>query len=51
MPALRWQRVREPVNVCADFMVSHLSLLFVPVGAGVMVIWHWSASTVRVLLS
>ena len=36
LPALRWQLVREPVNVCADFMLSHLSLLFVPVGAGVM---------------
>ncbi len=36
LPALRWQLVREPVNVCADFMLSHLSLLFVPVGVGVM---------------
>ncbi len=36
LPALRWQLVREPVNVCADFLLSHLSLLFVPVGVGVM---------------
>ena len=34
--ALRWRLVREPVAVCADFLLSHLSLLFVPVGVGVM---------------
>jgi holin-like protein len=34
--ALRWALVREPVAVCADFLLSHLSLLFVPVGVGVM---------------
>jgi holin-like protein len=34
--ALRWSAVREPVAVCADFLLSHLSLLFVPVGVGVM---------------
>jgi holin-like protein len=34
--ALRWSAVREPVSVCADFLLSHLSLLFVPVGVGVM---------------
>jgi holin-like protein len=34
--ALRWPVVREPVAVCADFLLSHLSLLFVPVGVGVM---------------
>ena len=34
--ALRWQVVREPVGMCADFLLSHLSLLFVPVGVGVM---------------
>ncbi len=34
--ALRWPGVREPVSVCADFLLSHLSLLFVPVGVGVM---------------
>ena len=36
LPALRWQVVREPVGVCADFLLAHLSLLFVPVGVGVM---------------
>lgn len=34
--ALRWRPVREPVALCADFLLSHLSLLFVPVGVGVM---------------
>lgn len=34
--ALRWTAVREPVSVCAGFLLSHLSLLFVPVGVGVM---------------
>ena len=34
--ALRWQLVREPVASCADFLLTHLSLLFVPVGVGVM---------------
>ena len=34
--ALRWQLVKEPVEVCASFLLSHLSLLFVPVGVGVM---------------
>ncbi len=33
---LHWQVVREPVSSCADFLLSHLSLLFVPVGVGVM---------------
>ena len=34
--ALRWAVVREPVSACADYLLSHLSLLFVPVGVGVM---------------
>ena len=34
--ALRWQVVRDPVSSCADFLLAHLSLLFVPVGVGVM---------------
>ena len=34
--ALRSRRVREPVALCADFLLSHLSLLFVPIGVGVM---------------
>ena len=34
--ALRWVAVRAPVEACADFLLPHLSLLFVPVGVGVM---------------
>ena len=34
--ALRWPVVQTPVAQCADFLLSHLSLLFVPVGVGVM---------------
>jgi putative effector of murein hydrolase LrgA (UPF0299 family) len=34
--ALRWAPVREPVCTCAEFLLNHLSLLFVPVGVGVM---------------
>ena len=34
--ALRWTAVRESVSQCSDFLLSHLSLLFVPVGVGVM---------------
>ena len=34
--ALQLPFVREPVQQCAEFLLSHLSLLFVPVGVGVM---------------
>lgn len=34
--ALNIEAVREPVAACADFLLSHLSLLFVPVGVGVV---------------
>ena len=34
--ALRFSDVRTPVAACANFLLSHLSLLFVPVGVGVM---------------
>ena len=34
--ALRFPAVRLSVGLCADFLLSHLSLLFVPVGVGVM---------------
>jgi holin-like protein len=36
LPALRWPLVRESVQPVADFLLQHLSLLFVPVGVGVM---------------
>ncbi len=35
--ALNWALVRDSVAAVADFLLGHLSLLFVPVGVGVMV--------------
>jgi holin-like protein len=35
--ALRWPAVRMPVEAAADTLLAHLSLLFVPVGVGVLV--------------
>ena len=34
--ALRWPLVRTPVGAVADALLAHLSLLFVPVGVGVI---------------
>jgi holin-like protein len=34
--ALKAPAVRETVGACAEFLLSHLSLLFVPVAVGVM---------------
>ncbi len=34
--ALRWEAVRAPVGAAADALLAHLSLLFVPVGVGVI---------------
>ena len=36
MVALGWQRLRAPAGQAADALLQHLSLLFVPVGVGVM---------------
>ncbi len=36
LPALHWSLVRESVQGVAEFLLQHLSLLFVPVGVGVM---------------
>jgi holin-like protein len=36
LPLLRWQGVRDSVAAVADFLLAHLSLLFVPVGVGVI---------------
>ncbi|HOX67181.1 MAG: CidA/LrgA family protein [Rhizobacter sp.] len=36
MLALGWEPVRGPVGAIADVLLAHLSLLFVPVGVGVM---------------
>ena len=34
--ALRWPAVREPAQAAAELLLAHLSLLFVPVGVGVI---------------
>ncbi len=34
--AMRWPLVRTPVSTVAEFLLSHLSLLFIPVGVGVI---------------
>jgi len=36
LAVLPWPAVRLPVIACAQFLLSHLSLLFIPVGVGVM---------------
>ena len=36
LPALGVPAIREPVAACAASLLQHLSLLFVPVGVGVM---------------
>lgn len=49
--ALRWPMVRHSVAGTAQFLLSHLSLLFIPVGVGVMT--HMSLVTeygVRILV-
>jgi holin-like protein len=36
LPVLRIQGLREPVGAAAELLLAHLSLLFVPVGVGVI---------------
>lgn len=36
LPALHWAPMREPVSAAAELLLAHLSLLFVPVGVGVI---------------
>lgn len=36
LPALQWPPLREPVQAVAELLLEHLSLLFVPVGVGVV---------------
>jgi holin-like protein len=36
LATLRWPLVRDSVAAVAEFLLTHLSLLFVPVGVGVM---------------
>lgn len=37
LPALQWSVLRAPVQAAAELLLAHLSLLFVPVGVGVVV--------------
>ena len=36
LPALQLARLREPLAAAAELLLAHLSLLFVPVGVGVI---------------
>ena len=36
LPTLKWPWVREPVAAVAELLLANLSLLFVPVGVGVI---------------
>jgi holin-like protein len=36
LPGLHWTWIQEPVSAAAALMLEHLSLLFVPVGVGVI---------------
>jgi holin-like protein len=40
LPALRLPSLREPVGAAAELLLAHLSLLFVPVGVGVIAYLH-----------
>lgn len=54
LPALRWPWVRDPVEAAAGFLLAHLSLLFVPVGVGVIthldLVAHYGLQLVAVIL-
>ena len=36
LAALGWEPLRAPIAAAAEFLLAHLSLLFVPVGVGVI---------------
>ncbi len=36
LACLAWTPLRAPVQACAEFILSHLSLLFVPISVGVI---------------
>jgi len=52
--ALRWAPVQRHVGAAADALLAHLSLLFVPVGVGVMthfaLIWQYGARMLLVIV-
>ena len=56
LPLLRWPVVRQSVSAIAEFLLTHLSLLFVPVGVGVIthlevVLAHGAALLLVIVLS
>ena len=52
MLLLQWPRVRSAVGTAAELLLAHLSLLFVPVGVGVMThLGLLSAHGVAILLA
>ena len=54
MPALGWPALRAPVVEAARFLLAHLSLLFVPVGVGVVthldVLQHYGLKLAMVIV-
>ena len=52
--ALNWPPLSEPIAAAAEFLLAHLSLLFVPVGVGVIthldVISHYGLSLLVVVI-
>jgi putative effector of murein hydrolase LrgA (UPF0299 family) len=54
--ALNWRVAREPVAACAPFLLSHLSLLFIPVAVGItsylpLLGTYWLRLTVVIVVS
>jgi len=51
---LRWAWIREPAQAAAELLLAHLSLLFVPVGVGVIthldLVSHYGAELIAVIL-
>jgi holin-like protein len=43
LPLLGLAQVRAPVGACAQFLLNHLSLLFIPVGVGLVTHLHLMA--------
>lgn len=35
--ALAWVPIRTPVQACADFLLAHMAVLFVPINVGIMI--------------
>ena len=54
LAALAWPALREPVRAAAEVLMAHLSLLFVPIGVGVVshlgVLGHHALAIMATLL-